>query len=88
MLSLGTKAEMVLPEDCKALFSTESGLVKKTLADIIQHVHTPFPSGAMIHLNADIYQDPSTSKMVNTATLLLPVLCCVCYTVLHYVTLC
>lgn len=34
------------------------------LVDILEHVTDPFPSGAKVHLNAEIYQNPDTSKKV------------------------
>lgn len=65
VFSLRTKEEILLAEDCNALFSTQSTLVKMVLADLLEHVHKPIPCGAMIHFNAEIYQNPATSKKVN-----------------------
>ena len=66
VFSLRTKSEFYLPEDCPALFSTESTMVKMLIADMVQHISEPFPSGAMVHLNADLYQNPATSRKVGS----------------------
>ncbi len=62
VFSFQSKQEILLPEECTAIFSTESSLVKMLLADIMEHVNKPFPCRAMIHLNAEIYQNPATAK--------------------------
>ena len=64
VFSLQSKQEILLSEDCPALFSTESSLVKMLLADILEYVSKPFPCGAMLHLNAEIYQNPATATKV------------------------
>lgn len=56
----------MLPEDCPALFSTESSLVKMLLVELLEYVDDPLPGAAMVHLNAEIYQNPSTAKKVRS----------------------
>ena len=66
MFSLRTKQETILQEECPALFSTESGLVKMLLTDMLEYVEDPLPSGGMVHLDAEVYQNPLTGRKVTS----------------------
>lgn len=69
-MSFLTKEEMTLSEDCGASFSTNPSLIKMLIPDIMEHIQDPFPCVAMMHLSAEIYQNPDTESKVSHAVLL------------------
>lgn len=64
VLKLRSREEVILSEDCRALFTTEPARVKMLIRDIIDLISDPFPSPALMQLNADLYQTPEIAKKV------------------------
>ena len=64
VFSVVKKKELVIPEQCMALFSTRPRLVKMSLADIIENVPEPFPSQATVYFSDELYHNPATAALV------------------------
>ena len=64
VFSISSKSDKFLPEECHGNFTTQPYMNRMLISDMIEHVPNPFPCGAVIYLNPEIYQNPATSSKV------------------------